>query len=61
MSRKYDPVPKGEDDLFIGYKTNETIVIPETTQTKYAGQIITEGLFPKLTADKDVYPMKEKK
>jgi len=44
FSERYNSVPKGTEDLFVSYKTNEIIKLPKAKTYRYQGQEITEGL-----------------
>jgi len=46
FSGRYSTVPAAPRFIFLAYKTNEILDLPEVKITKYAGQELIEGLLP---------------
>lgn len=53
FSERYNSVPRGADDLYVSYKTNQIIKLPEAKTIKYNGQTIVEGLLQSKLDTKD--------
>lgn len=53
FSERYNSVPRGNEELFVDYKTNQILKLPETKTIKYQGQTITEGLLSSKLDKKD--------
>ena len=44
FSERYNTVPRGDEEVFTQYKTNQILKLPQTTTIKYYGQTFIEGL-----------------
>jgi len=52
-SNRYNTVPRGQDSVYTGFKTNAILKVPSVKVTRYMGQESVEGLLPKKIRETD--------